>query len=183
MRESSAASASARGSTCSRASTALAEAHHAAIRSLSHSSMKAENWFQLRIVGVTKKTRDSDSGRGPLVRCGKYVSRACTLDLAPDQVRDRVGVLLNRAPLAVPFGKDQGRLARELRADQCCVAWLETQPWLCASSASGSGPFSTLSTASKRRDAHEAVHGPACSHPDISWRETGVTNHIPDRLR
>ena len=29
------------------------EAHHAAIRSASHSSMKAENWFQLRVVGVT----------------------------------------------------------------------------------------------------------------------------------
>ena len=29
------------------------EARHAAIRSSPHSSMKAENWFQLRIVGVT----------------------------------------------------------------------------------------------------------------------------------
>jgi hypothetical protein len=36
------------------------EAHHAAIRSSSHSSMKAENWFQLRIVGVTQKARSSD---------------------------------------------------------------------------------------------------------------------------
>jgi hypothetical protein len=32
---------------------ALTTAHHAAIRSSSHSSMKTENWFQLRIVGVT----------------------------------------------------------------------------------------------------------------------------------
>ncbi len=32
---------------------AVVEADHAAIRSSSHSSMKAENWFQLRIVGVT----------------------------------------------------------------------------------------------------------------------------------
>jgi hypothetical protein len=34
----------------------VGEAHHAAIRSSSHSSMKAENWFQLRIVGVTTTT-------------------------------------------------------------------------------------------------------------------------------
>jgi len=39
---------------------AVAEAHHAAFRSPSHSSMKAENWFQLRIVGVTEKARSSD---------------------------------------------------------------------------------------------------------------------------
>jgi hypothetical protein len=32
---------------------AVVEAHHAALRTPSHSSMKAENWFQLRIVGVT----------------------------------------------------------------------------------------------------------------------------------
>ena len=32
---------------------AVIKAPHAAIRSLSHSSTKAENWFQLRIVGVT----------------------------------------------------------------------------------------------------------------------------------
>jgi hypothetical protein len=89
---------------------AVVEAHHAAIRSSSHSSMKAENWFQLRIVGVTKKSRDSDSGRSPLVRCGKYVSRACTLDPAPVQVRDTFSVLLNRASLEVYFGRHQGRL-------------------------------------------------------------------------
>ena len=41
-------------STRSRLWTAEVEAHHAAFRSSSHSSMKAENWFQLRIVGVTK---------------------------------------------------------------------------------------------------------------------------------
>jgi hypothetical protein len=133
-------------STRSCAWIAVVEAHHPALRSASHSSMKAENWFQLCIVGVTKKTRDSDSGRSPLVRCGKYVSRACTLDLAPVQVRDTFGVLLNRASLEVPLGRHQGRLASELRAHQCRVAWLETQPWLCASSASGSGPSPTLST-------------------------------------
>ena len=32
------------------------EAHHAAIRSSSHSSMKTENWFQLRVLGVTMIT-------------------------------------------------------------------------------------------------------------------------------
>ena len=69
--------------------------------------MKAENWFQLRVVGVTKRSRDSDLRRSPLVRCGIYVSPACTLDLAPVQVRERVGVLLNRASLEVPFGKCQ----------------------------------------------------------------------------
>jgi len=37
----------------SRARIGVVEAHHAALRSSSHSSMKAENWFQLRIVGVT----------------------------------------------------------------------------------------------------------------------------------
>jgi len=46
------------------------------------------------------------------VRCGKYVSRAFTLDVAPVQVRDTFGVLLNRASLEVPFGKHQGRLAK-----------------------------------------------------------------------
>jgi hypothetical protein len=45
-----------------------------------------------------------------LMRCGKYVSRACTLDLARVQVRDTFGVLLNRASLEVSFGKHQGRL-------------------------------------------------------------------------
>ena len=102
---------------------------HAALRSSSHSSMKAENWFQLRVVGVTKKTRDSDFGRSPLMRCGKYVSPACTLNLAPVQVRATFGVLVNGASLAVPFGKLQGRPACELRAHQSFVAWLETQPW------------------------------------------------------
>ena len=32
---------------------AVVEAHHVAIRSSSQSAMKAENWFQLRVVGVT----------------------------------------------------------------------------------------------------------------------------------
>jgi hypothetical protein len=40
------------------------EACHAAIRSSSHSSMKAENWFQLRIVGVT--TADTSSEIAPI---------------------------------------------------------------------------------------------------------------------
>ena len=53
MRESSAATTLALPSTRSCAWIAVVEAHHAAIRSSSHSSMKAENWFQLRIVGVT----------------------------------------------------------------------------------------------------------------------------------
>jgi hypothetical protein len=43
------------------------------------------------------------------MRCGKYVSRACTLDLAPVQVRDTFGFVLNRASLEVSFGKHQGR--------------------------------------------------------------------------
>ena len=77
--------------------TAAVEAHHGAIRSPPHSLMKAENWFQLRIVGVTKKTGDSDSGRSPLVRCGKYVSRASILDLAPVQVRDTFSASLSTA--------------------------------------------------------------------------------------
>lgn len=34
-------------------SIAVVEAHHAAIRSSCHSSMKADNSFQLRVVGVT----------------------------------------------------------------------------------------------------------------------------------
>jgi hypothetical protein len=52
-RESRAACALASRSARSRASTAVVEAHHAALRSPSHSSTKAENWFQLRLVGVT----------------------------------------------------------------------------------------------------------------------------------
>jgi hypothetical protein len=96
MRGRSAVTASALRSTRSCAWIAVDDAPHAAIRSSSHSSMKAENWFQLRIVGVTTKTRDSDSGQSPLMRCGKYVSRACTLDLAPVQVLATFGVLLNR---------------------------------------------------------------------------------------
>ena len=75
------------------------------------------------LAGVTRKPRDSDSGRSPLVRCGKYVSRACRLDLAHVQVRDTLGVRLNRLNRAVPFGKHQVRLASELRAHECCVAW------------------------------------------------------------
>jgi hypothetical protein len=32
------------------------------------------------------------------MRCGKYVSPTCTLDLAPVQVCDRVGVLVTHIP-------------------------------------------------------------------------------------
>ena len=53
--------------------------------------------------------------------------------------------------------KHQGRLASELRGDQCRVAWVETRPWSCGASASRSGPLSTLSTVSKRKDADEAL--------------------------
>jgi len=66
--------------------------------------MKLEIWFQLRVVGVTTKSKDFDSGQSPLMRCGKCVSRACTQDLAPVQLRDTFGVLLNRASLEVSFG-------------------------------------------------------------------------------
>ena len=55
MRESSAATALALRNTRSCAWIAVVETHHAAIRSSSHSSMKAENWFQLRNVGVTSE--------------------------------------------------------------------------------------------------------------------------------
>jgi hypothetical protein len=53
MRESSAVTILALRGTRSCAWIAVVGAHHAAIRSSSHCSMKAENWFQLRIVGVT----------------------------------------------------------------------------------------------------------------------------------
>ena len=53
MRESSSATARAPRCTRSGLSIAYVGAHHAVIRSSSHSSMKTENWFQLRIVGVT----------------------------------------------------------------------------------------------------------------------------------
>jgi hypothetical protein len=52
------------GSTRSCAWIAVVQAHHAAFRSSSHSSMKAENWFQLRVVGVTS-TREPGFGRAP----------------------------------------------------------------------------------------------------------------------
>lgn len=53
MRTSSVTTARALRSTRSCAWILDVEAPHAAVRSSSHSSMKAENWFQLRIVGVT----------------------------------------------------------------------------------------------------------------------------------
>ena len=61
------------------------------LTSVSHAGNASSN-----LAGVTKKSRDSDFGRSPLVRCGKYVSAACTPDLAPVQVRDSSGVILNR---------------------------------------------------------------------------------------
>ena len=45
------------------------EACHAAIRSSSHSSMKAENWFQLRVVGVTA-IREPGFGRASSIEIG-----------------------------------------------------------------------------------------------------------------
>jgi hypothetical protein len=51
--------------------TAVVEAPHAALRSSSHASMKAENWFQLRIVGVTA-IREPGFGRA----CAGYYRRA-----------------------------------------------------------------------------------------------------------
>jgi hypothetical protein len=74
------------------APTAVAREVHTAPRRVFQSCRKTTTEFQLRIVGVTKRSRDSDFGRSPLVRCGKYVSRACTLALAPVQVRDTFGV-------------------------------------------------------------------------------------------
>ncbi len=114
--------------------------------------MNAENWFQLRIVGVTGKTRDSDFRRSPLVRCGKYVSRACTLDLAPVQVRDRVGVLLNRASLEVlSFLKTlEGRRPSNGRAE-----------WSRGSTSSSSPTKSRHSTSHAR--ASEPIHPPTTS--------------------
>jgi len=57
---------------------AVVEAHHAAIRSSSHSSMKAENWFQLRTVGVTT-TREPGFGRASSIaersRAGRFHER------------------------------------------------------------------------------------------------------------
>jgi hypothetical protein len=42
--------------------TVVVEARHAALRSLSHSSMKAENRFQLRVLGVTTKNPRTSRG-------------------------------------------------------------------------------------------------------------------------
>jgi hypothetical protein len=49
-----------------RARIARIKAHHAALRTASHSSMKAESWFQLRIVGVTA-IRERGFGRAFLL--------------------------------------------------------------------------------------------------------------------
>jgi hypothetical protein len=57
---------------------AVVEAHHVAIRSSFHSSMKAENWFQLRNVGVAT-TREPGFGRASSVaersRAGRFHER------------------------------------------------------------------------------------------------------------
>jgi hypothetical protein len=54
---------------------AVVEAHHTAIRSSSHSSMKTENWLQLRIVGVTA-IREPGFGRASSIaersRAGRF---------------------------------------------------------------------------------------------------------------
>jgi hypothetical protein len=44
----------------------MVKSHHAAIRSLSHSSMKAESSFQLQVLGVTALI-EPGSGRAPSV--------------------------------------------------------------------------------------------------------------------
>ena len=56
-------------STRSCAWIAVVEAHHVAIRSSFHASMKAENWFQLRIVGVTA-IKEPGSGRALFLSLG-----------------------------------------------------------------------------------------------------------------
>jgi hypothetical protein len=62
-----------------------------------------------------------------MVRCGKYGSRACTLVLAPVQVRDAFGVLLKRATLKVPFATHQGRLPASGRPSQRLVGENENE--------------------------------------------------------
>ena len=93
--------ASALCTTRSCARIAVVEAHHAAIRSSSHSSMKAENWFQLRIVGVTKKDASSELGSDPMV-----VATTASEELRPGFVSGTLGWSeLARAPEAArgPF--------------------------------------------------------------------------------
>ena len=70
--------ASALCTTRSCARIAVVEAHHAALRSSSHSSMKAENWFQLRFVGVTKNQEIASQGAAPLLAWGTLVSADCS---------------------------------------------------------------------------------------------------------
>jgi hypothetical protein len=52
---------------------AVVEAHQVVIRSSFHSSMKTENWFQLRVVGVT--------GKSPVFGPGSFYARTAGLDL------------------------------------------------------------------------------------------------------
>jgi len=84
------------------------------------------------------------------VRCGKYVSRACTLDLAPVQVRDTFGVLLNRASLEVlSFLKtSEGRRPSNGHAEWSCGLGasderpdLRIDPWTSASVSAPPGPI------------------------------------------
>ncbi len=91
------------------------------------------------------------------MRCGKYVSRACTLDLAPVQVRDTFGVLLNRASLEVTSVSIKGAWQASFEPiNAVSLAW-KCGPGCGASSASVSGLFSTLWTVGKRKDAGEAL--------------------------
>lgn len=62
MRKSSAATALPLRSTRNCAWIAVADAPHAAIRSSSQSSMKAENWFQLRVVGSPPSRSPASAG-------------------------------------------------------------------------------------------------------------------------
>jgi hypothetical protein len=72
---------SALGSARSCAWIAVVQAHHAAFRSSSHSSMKAENCFQLRVVGVTA-IKEPSFGRASSIAIGAAQSRrldSCSL--------------------------------------------------------------------------------------------------------
>ena len=89
------------------------------------------------------------------MRCGKYVSPACTLELAPVQVRDTFGVLLHRASLEVPFGRHQGRLAKRASSPSILyrlvgkAALVVRVKWTCP--ASVDTRLGLLGTASKAR--------------------------------
>jgi hypothetical protein len=70
------------------------------------------------LAGVTEKSRDSDFGRSPLMRCGRYVSPGCTLDLAPVQ-------LLGSCPRSLGWGSSPlERGSHELRHSALPLALL-----------------------------------------------------------